>query len=573
MNVSKWAIGRSFRLGAMLLCGLVPAAAEAAGAASEPVGIALEVENGEGVPVELIAGRTYYINQLDMRAAVASVVDSGVDDLAYEGDFADLPWYGVRMVEHEVNGLANADGTWTDRRFFRNALWMELPSFFIVQQVDRWGLPVLALPVILNAGMDNLNTSADDFFIRRFRAIQWVYDCPAFDDCTGARNFEAEALVELRNVRGKPSTFKLHPRTAAFQIIWSLKPWAPYYVPVRQVEKPQWDYGFRIDVEPITRPRANGTYAPGDEITFRITLRDGKGNRLHPVGELPTFADASFGNSPAGIRYYGAFFDPTATYWRRKHRERMLMAQIIGPAQHIQPLRTVAALEQFLVPGSQVVATPERDGAFSEFAIIPEAEKVFGGAFEPDLAGWFEPVSDEFTFHIPENAAPGTYLVTVKGRRFYMGEDLPHSVTIEIQVGQTKRTVPHLTTGNCQNCHNNGGEFSKILHANDNLAACNGCHVPLAFELEGPIFVRTHFIHSRSDRVDNARLKRCTTCHLEQETTQRVSKAACLSCHKSYPSWHEEQFGHLHSMYVGGGAESFVTCTDSCHRNHPGSGF
>ena len=47
-----------------------------------------------------------------------------------------------------------------------------------------------------------------------------------------------------------------------------------------------------------------------------------------------------------------------------------------------------------------------------------------------------------------------------------------------------------------------GGELAKVLHGNDNRAACAGCHAPLGFELEGPIFVRTHFIHSRSDRFD-----------------------------------------------------------------------
>jgi Cytochrome c3/Doubled CXXCH motif (Paired_CXXCH_1) len=160
----------------------------------------------------------------------------------------------------------------------------------------------------------------------------------------------------------------------------------------------------------------------------------------------------------------------------------------------------------------------------------------------------------------------------VKGRRVYLGEDVPATTTIEVQVGQTARTVAHLTTGNCQSCHNNGGELSKVLHANANRAACAGCHAPLSFELEGPIVVRTHFIHSRSDRFD-APLSNCSTCHTEQAGTQRVSKSACLSCHDSYPAWHEQQFGPIESMYVGGGAESFVSCTDSCHQTHPGSGF
>ena len=179
-------------------------------------------------------------------------------------------------------------------------------------------------------------------------------------------------------------------------------------------------------------------------------------------------------------------------------------------------------------------------------------------------------MSDTWTNQLPANAEPGTYLVTVKGRRVYMGEDIPQTTTIEIQVGQTQRTVAHLNTGKCETCHNNGGGFDKVLHANGNRAACAGCHVPLSFELEGPIVVRTHFIHSRSERFDAAK-NNCSTCHLDQHSIQRVSKAACLSCHTSYPDSHVASFGAVESMYVGGGEESFVSCTDSCHRTHPGS--
>ena len=100
----------------------------------------------------------------------------------------------------------------------------------------------------------------------------------------------------------------------------------------------------------------------------------------------------------------------------------------------------------------------------------------------------------------------------------------------------------------------------------------SACHVPLGFELEGPIAVRTHFIHSRSGRFD-APLNKCSNCHLNAAGIQRTSKAACLSCHKSYPQSHVAQFGPIESMYVGGGRESFDQCTGACHTTHPGSGL
>jgi hypothetical protein len=142
---------------------------------------------------------------------------------------------------------------------------------------------------------------------------------------------------------------------------------------------------------------------------------------------------------------------------------------------------------------------------------------------------------------------------------------------VEIQVGTRQHTEAKPTTGGCDKCHTQGGELGKVLHALDNRATCATCHAPLGFELEGPVAVRAHFIHSRG-RFEEP-LQKCSTCHLTKESTQRTSKSACLSCHKSYPASHEASFGPITSMYVGGGRESFQQCTGSCHRTHKGSGF
>jgi hypothetical protein len=83
---------------------------------------------------------------------------------------------------------------------------------------------------------------------------------------------------------------------------------------VTQAEDPPFAYGFSIDLDPVTPSRADGTYAPGADVTFRITLRDSEGRRLHPPGSLPTYNEIVFGPNPAGIQYYRAFFDPTTTY-------------------------------------------------------------------------------------------------------------------------------------------------------------------------------------------------------------------------------------------------------------------
>lgn len=541
----------------------------------EPVGLALEVEEGVGKELRVLAGHEFYINQIDIRTAVAASVDEGVEGLAWEGDFAMLNWRGVRLADEEPQLLGNPDGTYTRRRFYRGARWMEQSSTFTVRQVDEHGR-ALGPSIQLRIGKDDERSSNDAFFIRRLGAIQWTYDCRTATDCSTARSFLEEALVEVRNAYLPARTFNLSPRTRALEVRWSLRPSEPYRIPVVQVQSAPYGYGFSIEARPLTQASANGTYAPGTAVTFQLTLKDGSGRALHPAGRLPSYNEVISGGNGAGIQYYRAFpfIDPSTTYYRRKHRERMLMTQIIGPVQRIQPIRSIIDLDAFLDPSEdvQTVGTLERDGVYSQFQTFPPSNILFRGAFFPQEGLWDRPVSDTWTYQLPANAEPGTYLVTVKGRRTWLGEDVPASTTLELQVGTTKRSEPRLTTGPCNSCHSNGGELSKVLHANDNRAACAGCHAPLGFELEGPIFVRTHFIHSRAERFDKP-LERCSTCHLERQGIQRTSKAACLSCHKSYPDWHEEQFGPLESMYVGGGRESFQQCTSSCHTQHPGSGL
>lgn len=537
------------------------------------IALALEVEDGEGVPLRVRAGQSFYINQIDLRAVVTATRDEGVNGLRTAGDFACLGWGGVRLAEQEFELLKGPEG-FKRRRFYRDAAWMDVPSSFIVEPVDARGRPT-GEPIRLSAGSNDQRRDSDDFFVRRFRAIQWTNDCVAVGNCAGANSFTEEALVELRYARtaAKSKTLTIHPNTTELRLRWSLRPSAPYSIPVEQVARPEFDYGFSIDVAPLTPPRADGTYAPGTNIRFQLTLKDGSGRRLHPRGSLPTYNEVVFGQNTPGIQYYRAFFDPTATYYRRKHRERMLMTQIIGPAQNIQPIRSILELDDFLASeDAQTPATLERDNVFSQVQTFPPGHDLFGGAIDPTHAAWNAPVSDTFTYNIPRNAPPGTYLVTAKGRRTYLGEDIPYSRTIEIQVGTTRRTQAPLTTGPCNSCHSQGGELTNVLHGNDNRAACNGCHAPLGFELEGPIFVRVHFIHSRSDRVD-ANPSQCSNCHLNNAGIQRTSKAACFSCHKTWSRRHEDQFGPLQSMYVGGGRESFQQCTSTCHTTHPQSGL
>lgn len=549
----------------------VTAATSQAVDSSSVVGLAIEVDNGNGIALQLKQGQTFYLNQIDMRASLVADVDEGVSGLSRSGDFSSLHWGGTYFEEQEPLQLANADGTYTMRRFFRGASWMNHSSDFVLEQIDASGHK-LAKPVRVSTGSEYKWKDKDDFFVRRFRAIQWVYDCVSLSDCTGAKSFQEEALIELRYAEHPEKTFTLDPRTTAFRLTWSMRPDHAYTIPVTQIANPEWSYGFNIDLKALTPPNPDGTYSPGSDITFQVTLEDGQGKRLAPEGPLPSYDDVIFGPNPSGVEYYRAFFDPSATYWRRKHRERNMLVEFLGPIQDAQPIRTVAPLSEFLTSDDvQLIGTIPRDGVYAQFRLFPTSHDLFGGAFDPAHAAWSNPVSDTWTNHVPDDAPPGTYYVTFKARRTYMGEDIPKTQILKVQIGTPTETHATLNIGGCSSCHKGPSAFSDVLHANPDLSSCAGCHSPLGFELEGPIYVRTHFIHSRSHRYPDA-LDNCSSCHLNRAGIQRVSKSACLSCHTSYPESHVEQFGPIKSVYVGGdGTDSFQQCTTACHRNHPNS--
>jgi hypothetical protein len=537
---------------------------------STPIGLAVRIENGAGIPLKVRAGQTFYINQIDMRAALDTNVDEGVAGLAQSGDFATVPWNGVKLADESALDTPNQDGTWTNRRFYRSARWMDQASTFRFTQVDANGAPTAA-PLTVNIGLENNRRDSDAFFVRRMRAIQWIYDCASRTDCSNAHAYQEEALVELRNSLHPESTFAIAPGTTALQVVWSQNSGRTYTIPVEQVAAPALDYGFTIELTPITPPGPDGTYAPGSDVSVQVQLRDGAGNPLHPPGVLPSFNSVMSGNEPSGIQYWRGLFEPFTTYYRRKHMERQLLGQMVGPAQKVQPVRTVADLGAALgEDGTVYVGKPERDGLMAQGQSLPSFNQIFGGLYYPPL--WDFPVPAVYTYHIPANAEPGTYLLTQKGRRVYLGQDIPASTTIEIQVGTPQHTSVSLTTGGCQSCHTDNSSLKVLLHGNGNRGACAACHAPLTFELEGPVYVRTHFLHSRSNRFD-AQLHRCANCHVTAEGIQRTSKSACLSCHNSYPQSHVDQFGAIDNMYVGTETGAFEQCTAACHTTHPGSGL
>ncbi|HEY0255739.1 MAG TPA: hypothetical protein VGC41_29620, partial [Kofleriaceae bacterium] len=104
-----------------------------------PIGLALDIEDGTPVPLKARKNQTFFINEIDMRAHITATVDEGVAGLAHAGDFANLDWRGIANVDESFVYLPNNDGTFTRRRFFREARWMNDPSAFVIEQIDAKG--------------------------------------------------------------------------------------------------------------------------------------------------------------------------------------------------------------------------------------------------------------------------------------------------------------------------------------------------------------------------------------------------------------------------------------------------
>jgi predicted CXXCH cytochrome family protein len=240
----------------------------------------------------------------------------------------------------------------------------------------------------------------------------------------------------------------------------------------------------------------------------------------------------------------------------------------------VQAIRSIIPLDQILGEDVQNVGTLARDGIFAQWKVFPATDDVFAGAFDPTHAGWAVPGSDTWKFHLPADATPGTYRITMKGRRTYDGEDVAHTEFLEFQVGTNTPTAATIQTGNCGNCHVGGGALSKVLHENSNRSTCYACHAPLAVEYDSLISSRVHFLHTRSQRVD-VNLKNCSTCHLTLQSIARTSKSACMACHTAatWPADHLANYGPVNSIFYGSDVDGFQQCTSTCHTNHPGSGL
>ncbi len=207
---------------------------------------------------------------------------------------------------------------------------MDEPSRLKLVALDQNGIEV-GKPWVVHAGRDDKQRPGDDHFVRRFVARQSAFGCVSVGDCSGA-SFVSEALVQLRDALDPHDDAQRVPAAAAtLRLTWNRLPAAAYEVPVTQQSDCNAPaYGFDVSLEDIGSPANHHYYVPGEQVSLRVTFRDGEGNRLHPVGQLPSYGEFVTGQVHSGLRYLDLSVQ-TRLYYALKHRESNLLAVCPDP--------------------------------------------------------------------------------------------------------------------------------------------------------------------------------------------------------------------------------------------------
>jgi len=504
------------------------------------VGLDLEFVEGTHTPLQVIAGRTFFVDSITLRTRVEGNEHDVLRRLVTRSDFRDLDWSGLELERYDW--VPNADGTSELERFYRDAGWMGGGQRFTLAVRDTSG-NLLADPVEIESTPEWPAPPSEAFATRRFSALVFGHDIVDKSDPSDAE-FSAEGWVQLRNGVAGNRTFVIPPDAARLEIVWNQMPNRIFEVPLEPVTESEWSYGFSIRVDPS--PPGNGsTYQPGETIAFRVTFTDGDGNPLHPPGSLPTYQEFVTGRVTSGLQYYNFF--PAIVYYRDKNREGVLLGSFTGPLHLVSQTHEAVPLVSFLEDEVQVAAERQEHGFSSQWRLIPPAPVIFGGE-----DGWTTPVSDALTFQIPRDALSGTYEFVIKARRVFRGEESLTTTIVPVQVGES--SVPtdrgeNALVGNCEKCHKGIFDLSRMLHYNGDVNTCTPCHLPLGFETNNLLPYRVHRIHYLAERYPEPR-RRCSVCHLNptREVEDNARWLVCTGCHDPWETHEHQNFaGDLRS--------------------------
>jgi hypothetical protein len=372
--------------------------------------------------------------------------------------------------------------------------------------------------------------TADSELIAKDR---WTVDCSAGSQEVGApqsakrAGFSAMARILFSVAKKDSEVFEVPWEAESLKITWSANPAKPYVAPIEFNFEPDPDFGFEVEVS-LSPPADGAVYQPGESVEVSVNLFDGAGNQLHPDGQLPTYRQFLEGESN-GIQYFHLSPIPCLAFFSECRLDLMEVA-VAGPKHRVEQNYLEGPARTFFTTGHE----------------FPEVWTTF----VPDM--WDMPIANKFTFELPADAHPGTYVVLAKASRNYLGETSNRMKIAEFQVGTRLETQYRLRVGNCKVCHFESASLKRLRHGVADVNTCRICHL----RDHGTACEHLHTIHFFSP---NFRIPRndCSLCHLSHDSNSRASMAICSSCHGSIHPAELELEEH----------DPYAHCGTNCHKD------
>jgi len=527
----------------------------------------------------LLADTSYFLNQF-------SVTDSATGKHTNPTDLSDfvkwlktetrlrnLDWRNLGQASEEWQFVDKYPGiipvsSWTREVLFDNANWQRAENdSFQIEVLDAGGIvrakQTYARSELLGespyAGhsriawrVENVQppTSPDDRSVRSVTAYPGNFPT--------APNFRS---IMRMDVVGSTNPFKTLDIGAlegdgALRLTWSQLPEEPFYFPVSFISKRDipatctddagnpkaCGFGLKPEVS-MVEPANKRFYAPGETVKMFLDYRDEEGNRLHPPETLPS------GEETLSDKANGLLSLRANIFFGVLEQDAIPMVMVAGPLQDMKTHSEVLGPRPYYLSNPDFTFGLLSDGA---------ALQIFPTLYQ------FKPAA-RFSFKVPPDAKPGTYVVFLKGNRYFMGERIARNKPFFFQVGQEQLTSYPGRVGNCQLCHRSVLSLDNLRHGVpvDHVEGCKSCH-----SMNSDNLWRTqeviHRIHMRSRKYPAAK-NECNVCHLTRESALRPSVTLCKSCH---PSTHDNEYFGTETT-AEGAPNRHANCAQACHGEQP----
>lgn len=530
----------------------------------------------------LVSNTSYFLNQISISDAITNKhknpenLQEFVTWAKTETRLKNLDWSNLGKLSDEWLFIDKYPGifpvaSWTREVLFDNANWMvSKDDSFLIEVLDAGGVvrakqtysrseflgeSPTAGHTRIGWRMENVMApkSPDDKSVRavpsypgNFPVVPTFRSLVRFDIVGSANPFKTLDIDSTLEGDG------------ALRLTWSQLPNEPFYFPVSFVAKKDlepscWDdegkpkaCGFGLKPElTLVEPANKKFYVPGESVQMLVDYRDDEGNRLHPPGIMPS------GEETLNDKANGLLSLRANVWFSVLEQDAVPMVQVAGPLQSMKVHSEVTTPRPF------VMEPPFTFGLVSDAAAFQLLPSLYQ----------FKPAA-RVIFKVPPDAQPGTYVVFVKGNRYFMGERLARHRPFFFQVGQEQLTSYPGQVGNCQICHRGPLSLDNLRHglSVDHVEGCKGCHNTSSDQLFRSQELM-HRIHMRSKKY-TANKNECNVCHLTRASALRPSLALCASCH---PSTHSNQFFDL-EVTSEGTPNRFSNCAQACHGEQPPKG-